>query len=154
MLQQRSFGEARIGVDCLRLLKGGSGMPTTESSPYHTPNNGASWYLSDSKEVPDEQLDIWAHDPNCIEMEACAGALAKRRKREAERQARALAEIQQLVERRKRLEENPFDPRTEVSEDARYISGRIVKHLWILFVLLPLVVFLFLLFLSIIGLVK
>jgi hypothetical protein len=33
----------------------------------------------------------------------------------------------------------PFDPRLEVSEDARYISGRIVKHLWIIFVLLPVV---------------
>lgn len=30
-----------------------------------------------------------------------------------------------------------FDLRSEVSEDARYISGRIVTHLWIIFVLLP-----------------
>lgn len=38
---------------------------------------------------------------------------------------------------------NPFDPRSEVSADAYYIaervSGRIVKHLWIIFVLLPVV---------------
>ena len=44
--------------------------------------------------------------------------------------------------------EGPFDPRSDVSadayhiarcarEDAREASGRIVKHLWILFVLLP-----------------
>jgi hypothetical protein len=32
-----------------------------------------------------------------------------------------------------------FDLRSEVSEDARYISGRIIKHLWIIFVLLPVV---------------
>jgi hypothetical protein len=32
-----------------------------------------------------------------------------------------------------------FDLRSEVSEDARYISGRIVTHLWIIFVLLPVV---------------
>jgi RNA polymerase subunit RPABC4/transcription elongation factor Spt4 len=36
-------------------------------------------------------------------------------------------------------EGSPFDPRTEVSADAKYISGRLVKHLWIIFVLLPLV---------------
>ena len=30
-----------------------------------------------------------------------------------------------------------FNHRTEISEDARYIAGRIVKHLWILFFLLP-----------------
>jgi len=33
----------------------------------------------------------------------------------------------------------PFDPRNEVSADAEYVSGRIVKHLWIIFVLLPVV---------------
>lgn len=33
----------------------------------------------------------------------------------------------------------PFDPQVDISADARYISGRIVKHLWIIFVLLPLV---------------
>src|SRR5581483_7755177 len=30
-----------------------------------------------------------------------------------------------------------FDPRKEVSADARYIARRIVTHLWIIFVLLP-----------------
>ena len=34
---------------------------------------------------------------------------------------------------------NPFDPRTEISADAQHIAGRIVKHLWIIFVLLPVV---------------
>jgi hypothetical protein len=37
------------------------------------------------------------------------------------------------------LEDNPFDPRTEVSADAMHIASRIVKHLWIIFVLLPFV---------------
>ncbi|MGO8793534.1 MAG: hypothetical protein ACLQLC_01825 [Candidatus Sulfotelmatobacter sp.] len=32
-----------------------------------------------------------------------------------------------------------FDPRTEISADAQHIAGRIVKHLWIIFVLLPVV---------------
>ena len=33
----------------------------------------------------------------------------------------------------------PFDPRKEVSADAKHITGRIVTHLWIIFVLLPMV---------------
>jgi hypothetical protein len=33
----------------------------------------------------------------------------------------------------------PFDPRAEISADARHIASRIVTHLWILFVLLPVV---------------
>lgn len=37
--------------------------------------------------------------------------------------------------RREELTENPFDPRTEVSADARHIA----KHLWILFAVLPVV---------------
>ena len=37
--------------------------------------------------------------------------------------------------RRQELQENPFNPRTKVPADAK----KIVKHLWIVFVLLPLV---------------
>jgi hypothetical protein len=44
---------------------------------------------------------------------------------------------QRLSERRQALQDNPFDPRTEVSADAIHIASRIVKHLWIIFVLLP-----------------
>src|ERR1017187_7948464 len=33
----------------------------------------------------------------------------------------------------------PFDPRTKISADARHIASRIVTHLWILFVLLPVI---------------
>jgi hypothetical protein len=41
-----------------------------------------------------------------------------------------------IEEHRKILERNPFDPRREVSADAKYIAGRIVINLWILFLLL------------------
>jgi hypothetical protein len=47
--------------------------------------------------------------------------------------------LPRLTQRRQRLEDDPFDPRTEVSADAIHIAGRIVKHLWIIFVLLPVV---------------
>ena len=33
-----------------------------------------------------------------------------------------------------------FDQRTEVSADAKYIAGRIVKHLWIIFIVMPLII--------------
>jgi hypothetical protein len=75
------------------------------------------------------------------------GQLAEREKREVERQAteverqaaKAAAEQQRRSELRKELEDNPFNPRTEVSADAIHIASRIVKHLWIIFVLLPFV---------------
>lgn len=40
---------------------------------------------------------------------------------------------------REYLQKNPFDPRTEVSADARYMAAQIIKHLWIIFILLPVV---------------
>jgi hypothetical protein len=87
--------------------------------------------------VSDEQLEKWATDPNCDQMESCAKALAERcAKREGLR-----AKLQAArAARREALQDNPFDPRTEVSADARYIAGRIVMHLWILFVLLPIII--------------
>jgi hypothetical protein len=84
----------------------------------------------------DQELEQWAHDPNCIEMEDCAKALAGR---VAKRQPTIAAEQQRRSELRKELEGNPFNPRTEVSADAIHIASRIVKHLWIIFVLLPFV---------------
>jgi hypothetical protein len=33
----------------------------------------------------------------------------------------------------------PFNPRTEVSADAKYVARKVVTHLWILFVALPIV---------------
>jgi len=91
----------------------------------------------------DEELEKWAHDPNCIEMEECAKERAIRfeeREREADQQAAvAAAEQQRRSGLRKELEDNPFNPRTEVSADAIHIASRIVKHLWIIFVLLPFV---------------
>jgi hypothetical protein len=45
----------------------------------------------------------------------------------------------QLAAKREELQAKPFDPRTEVSADA-YIAGRIVTHLWLLFVLLPFII--------------
>jgi hypothetical protein len=38
-----------------------------------------------------------------------------------------------------KTETRSFDPRSEVSEDARYIAKKITGTLWIIFVLLPVV---------------
>lgn len=84
-----------------------------------------------------EDLQKWANDPNCIEREQCAQVLAKRL---AVAEAQRVAREKQLGEKRIALQEDPFDPRTEISADARHIAARIVKNLWIIFVLLPVVV--------------
>jgi hypothetical protein len=66
----------------------------------------------------------------------------RRKKREAITETEKAvdeAERSRLAKRREKLESYPFDPRTEVSADAVHIAGRIVKHLWIIFVLLPVV---------------
>jgi hypothetical protein len=105
--------------------------------------------MEDDFKAPDGDLEKWAHDPNCIEMEICAETLASRialrEKREADRQAAIVAESERRAALRKDLADNPFNPRFEVSADAKHIASRIVKHLWIIFVLLPVVAVLLLL---------
>ncbi len=79
------------------------------------------------------ELQVWANDPNCIETELCAQEIARRQgKRDTERQA------PKAVEDRR---PNEQWPRTEVSVDAKYIASRIVMHLWIIFIVLPIVCF-------------
>jgi hypothetical protein len=84
----------------------------------------------------DQRLKEWAADPDCIENESCAKILTERI---AKREEDAAALRGARTAKREELQENPFDPRTEVSADAKHIAGQIVKHLWILFVLLPIV---------------
>jgi len=109
---------------------------TNEAKRYHIKT---AW----QRVASDEELEKWALDPSCIEMEECAKALAERRgnreEYELERQTTVAAEQQRRSELRKEPEDNPFNPRTEVSADAIHIASRIVKHLWIIFVLLPFV---------------
>jgi hypothetical protein len=74
----------------------------------------------------DEQLEKWSNDPNCEESSKAAAELAEREKRRAEEGAHTSVL-------------NPFDPRTEISADAKHIAGRVVTNLWVIFVLLPIV---------------
>jgi hypothetical protein len=102
-----------------------------------------------------EELDKWASDPNCDEMEICANLLiergGERDKVMAKLEAARVAESQRLSERRKELETTPFDPRTEVSADAKHIASRIITHLWILFILVPVIIAVLL---AVLGVVK
>jgi hypothetical protein len=110
---------------------------------YHADEKAADWALDNAS---DEQLEKWGSDPNCIEREKCAAYLVKRRAKraadEAERQKVIAARQEErravLSAKRQELEDNPFDPRTEVSADAKHIASKVVTHLWILFVALPL----------------
>lgn len=69
----------------------------------------------------------WAADSNCNQQALCADLLAR-----ADAEAKRRADMS-----REEIENNPFNPRAEVSADARHIADHIVKHLWIIFVLLP-----------------
>jgi len=86
--------------------------------------------------LDDDRLAKIAADPNCSNSKECLELLAKRQAKRAKR-----AEEEQIRREnvRAELERNPFDPRNEVSADARHIARHIVKHLWIIFVALPFV---------------
>ena len=100
-----------------------------KTNRYHAP-------VSQLWAASNEELQKWATDLDCIEKDECAAFLTKR-----------LAELARLqvemddARARKRAEllENPFDSRAEVSADAKHIASSIIKHLWIIFVLLPVV---------------
>jgi hypothetical protein len=105
---------------------------------YHAPAEAADGAL---REMSTEAVERLANDPNCIEHERCRAYLVRRAEVLARRvvdvEARNAALLQANLERKRALEEYPFDPRTEVSADAKHIASKIVGTLWILFVLLP-----------------
>jgi hypothetical protein len=100
---------------------------------YHAAGNGSDWAINDSTV---DDLQKWASDPNCIEKDKCAAALTQKI---AKHQALRLEQEERNAAKRAQLQENPFDPRTEVSADARHVARQIVKNLWIIFVVLPFV---------------
>lgn len=85
----------------------------------------------------DGQLSDWANDPNCENQDFVKGIIeARTAARTQANELRAIA----LEQKRAGLTEDPFDDRAEVSADAKFISKRIVTHMWIIFVLLPIVI--------------
>jgi hypothetical protein len=89
----------------------------------------------------DGDVSEWANDPGCINREECASELARRdqARAAADPEIQRLAEEERLSKKRSHLAIDPFDPRTEVSADARHIAGRIVIALWVIFILVPFV---------------
>lgn len=74
-----------------------------------------------------EELAQYAVDPDCSNAKDARIELETRIGQDVPRRERVKAD----------LEANPFDPRNEVSADARYIAKRVVKHLWIIFLVVP-----------------
>lgn len=100
-------------------------------------------YASPPYEVPDEELLRASADPDCTNQQECLETLAHRRQRREQAAENVRNRTEQEKEHRAQvraeLADNPFDPRNEVSQDAIYIAKRIITHLWIIFVLLPVV---------------
>ena len=111
---------------------------------YHAPGKGDGGHL---QSCSTQELEKFATDPLCIEKEKCAEYLAQRMARKskmeadwAEKTAKDASDrAERGAKKRNELEDNPFDSRTEVSADAQYIAKRIVKTLWIIFILIPIV---------------
>jgi len=112
---------------------------------YHAYGKASEEYLRDT---PIEQLRKWAADPNCIEREKVAVFLIQEEERE--QRSRELRS-ERLLKRCRDQEANPCDRRTEVSADARHI----VKNIWIIFVILPICLYvLFLVFAALIAVAR
>jgi hypothetical protein len=121
---------------------------------YHVPKEPTQPTEDRMRQATGLELSKWAHDANCFETKEAAQELAeriaKRKMSEADRQAAIAADQQRPFERPERIRNNPFDPRTEVSADAKYTASRIIKHLWLIFVLLPFVAALLMLMVGVI----
>lgn len=103
------------------------------------------YYQQLGSETDDEQLAKAANDPNCKNQQECLEALARRKAlKTAQEEREAARAVQEKIRRetvRAELQDNPFNPRHEISADAEHIAkvvgGRIVTHMWIIFVALP-----------------
>ena len=105
---------------------------TARDPRYHAANGD----ITALKHFSPARVREWASDPNCIERAECAAYLETFEEKYKTELAQDAA---RLTARREELQQNPFDPRTEVSADAKHIAGKIVTNLWIIFVALPFV---------------
>jgi hypothetical protein len=112
---------------------------------YHIPKETTQQVEDRIRQASRQELERWANDPNCFEMALCLNELTDRLTKREKPVAVGQSYNEKLAAKweRQRGEANPFDPRAEISADAKYIAehiaSRIVKHLWIIFVLLPFV---------------
>lgn len=100
----------------------------------------------------DEQLNKWASDPDCNQKFLCATALAKAELRGGGADSAKsgvsgwTSAMSEATSTSARQADRLFVPSLDVSADGRHIANavessgrRIVKHLWIIFVVLPFV---------------
>jgi hypothetical protein len=112
---------------------------------YHIPKEATQQVEDRIRQASRQELERWANDPNCFEMALCLNELTDRLIKREKPVVVGQSYNEKLAAKweRQRGEANPFDPRTEISADAKYIAehiaSRIVRHLWIIFVLLPFV---------------
>ena len=96
-------------------------------------NDGGSYWQEAQEELKDRQ----------------AKRIVKRMEEHKDRQAKGIVEPMEEVEDRQREQGPTISPDAQyiaqrASEDAQKASGRIVTHMWIIFVLLPVVAYLLL----------
>jgi len=96
------------------------------------PKEADQSFLNRIEQASRAELGHWSVDPGCAQRDLAAGEL-ERRRNPLLRQAVVAQSKSAVVERM----EPAFNPRTELSADAKYIARRIVTNLWIIFVLVP-----------------
>jgi hypothetical protein len=149
-----------VRTTVLRLVEELANMSATDDqNRYHIPKEATQPVEDRIRQASRRELEKWSDDPNCFEMELCAKEFARRQSpsepvapapepypgySDALKSSGAREQVQAVwgvADQRptSQWQDNSFNPRTEVSADAKYIASRIVKHLWIIFVILPFV---------------
>jgi hypothetical protein len=112
-----------------------------ENNQYHIPKEATQAVEDRIRQASKRELEKWANDPTCIEMESCGKEL-ERRQNPVERQPDHTVEgsAEKRLPWSRKGADDSFNPRTDISADAKHIASRIVTHLWIIFVLMPFVI--------------
>jgi hypothetical protein len=113
--------------------------------------------MTNFKTLTDTELEIYISNPDALYPDA---AKQEREARQRKRyqygitpsdstipendKTQSTTKVHGVIELERKSAANPdiilaFDHRTEISADARYIAGKIVKHMWVILVLLPFV---------------
>jgi len=109
----------------------------------------STYKVASPETMSDAQLAQLGSDANCSNAQECLEILTKRKDERAKQAESDRMRSENVRTARAELQGGPFGPPNEVSAvsaDAHFIAtsaradaGRIIKHLWIIFVLLPVV---------------
>ena len=98
-----------------------------------------SWSDEKIRTAFNDELERLLYNPNPEDRSRAQAELMRRQTPEP-RLKPSESSIQSTTSTEAALQQPAFDPKTDVSADAKYIAGRIVTHLWIIFVLLPFII--------------